>query len=76
MKKFIDKNGGTLVDVPSPTVVVSDHAEDSAEEIAAITAAVAAYLDQDPGSFMIKSFRRSGSAAWKKTSRDEQIYHA
>lgn len=77
MQKFADKNSDQMA--VSPTVVVTGQSMgmDSEEEaeIAAITAAVAMYLGQAPGTFTIKSFRRTGSA-WKKAAREEQVYNA
>ena len=60
---------------PLPEPVVEETAPaDNSELIAAITAAIAAMLD-DGGAFVVRKVRRvSTASAWSKAGREEQIY--
>ncbi len=51
------------------------HSKEDYELVAVLSAAAAAMLDTQPGSIIIRSYKRVGPSAWKKSGRDYQIFH-
>ena len=66
----IDKKKASETSVPSDEVKdtpVEESAEDEGAIVAAITAAIALYTEEQPGSFRVVSFRKtSAKSAWNK----------
>lgn len=49
------------------------HANDDYELVAVLTAAAAAMMEAQPGGIIVRSYKRVGPSAWKKSGRDYQI---
>ena len=48
---------------------------DEEELIAVLSAAVAAMAGEDASGFILRSYKRVGPSAWKKSGRDYQLFH-
>jgi sodium pump decarboxylase gamma subunit len=49
--------------------------QDEYEIIAVLAASVAAMLDTNPDSIVVRSYKRISPSAWKRSGRDYQIFH-